>query len=125
MGQRDYCQRIFLIVFTSSLILMNLNIGPGSDPKVDNWGHLGGGITGFFASIAITEHFDYVARKNKRTPDRFSEDEYERRWGICKMFCCERAGAALLISWVLGLLIWFYGFVDVDSIVQESLEDNP
>lgn len=53
---------------------MNLNVGPMADPKVDNWGHLGGGITGLFAGIAITEHFDYKARKANRTPDRFSEE---------------------------------------------------
>ena len=53
---------------------MNLNIGPGADSKVDNWGHLGGGITGFFAGIAISEHLDYKARKANRNPDRFTEE---------------------------------------------------
>jgi len=51
---------------------MNLNIGPGADPKVDNWGHLGGGITGFFAAFAISEDLDADARKKNRTPDRFT-----------------------------------------------------
>jgi len=37
---------------------MNLNIGPGADPKVDNYGHLGGFITGILAGIAIAEMFD-------------------------------------------------------------------
>lgn len=104
---------------------MNLNVGPGSDPKVDNWGHLGGGITGLFAGIAITEHFDYVARRNKRIPDRFTEEQYESRWGCCKIFLCERAGAMILTAWILYLCIWFYVFVDVDNLEQESLEDNP
>jgi rhomboid protease GluP len=74
MGNRDFGQRIFLIVFTSTLILMNLNIGPTADSHVDNWGHLGGGITGFFAGIAITEHLDAKALRAKRTPDRFNEE---------------------------------------------------
>lgn len=96
-----------------------------ADPKVDNWGHLGGGITGLFAGIAITEQLDYEGRRAKRTPDRFTEEEYERRSGCCKTFICERAGGMLFIAWILGLLIWFYGFVDVDNLNQESLDDGP
>jgi len=79
-------------VYCSLLILLNLNVGPNADPKIDNWGHLGGGITGIFAGIAITEYHDAVARSNNRTPDRFTEDEYKRRSSCCKTFVCERAG---------------------------------
>lgn len=53
---------------------MNLNVGPNADPKIDNWGHLGGLITGIFAGIAITENLDADARAAKRSPDRFTED---------------------------------------------------
>lgn len=56
-NRKDECcgQRVYLVVFTSTLILMNLNIGPGSDSHIDNWGHLGGLITGIFAGLALTE----------------------------------------------------------------------
>ena len=50
-----------MIIYVSVMILMNLNIGPSADPKVDNWGHLGGGITGIFCSMAITENLDMDA----------------------------------------------------------------
>ena len=116
MGNRDYCQRVFLIVYCSLIILMNLNVGPMADPHVDNWGHLGGGITGFFSGIAITEQLDYYARRAGRTPDRFSKEQYERRSTCCKTFICERAGAMLLTTWLLTLLVYFYGFVDVDNM---------
>jgi len=56
------------------LILLNLNIGPTADPKVDNWGHLGGGITGFFCAFVVSENLDADARKKNRTPDRFTEE---------------------------------------------------
>ena len=58
MGQKDWCQRVFLSLFVSIMVLMNLNLGPDADTKVDNYGHLGGFITGIFAGIAITEFFD-------------------------------------------------------------------
>ena len=58
MGQKDWCQRLFLILFTSILILLNLNQGPNADAKVDNYGHLGGLLTGIFAGIAICEFMD-------------------------------------------------------------------
>ena len=51
---------------------MNLNIGGNADPKVDNFGHLGGLITGIFAGFAIAEFFDWEARSEKRHPDRFT-----------------------------------------------------
>lgn len=72
-------QQIFLIVFVSTLILLNLNIGPNQDTKVDNWGHLGGLITGIFAGLAITEFQDSTARGKNRIPDRFTEREYKER----------------------------------------------
>jgi len=55
MGREREFQRIYLIVFYSLLILMNLNIGPDADPNVDNFGHLGGLITGIIVGFAITE----------------------------------------------------------------------
>ena len=105
-----------MIVYCSTLILLNLNIGPHADPKVDNWGHLGGGITGFFAGIAITEDLDADARNKERTPDRFTDEEYEKRSGCCKTFICERAGQMLLSAWLLSLILWFYIGIDVDNM---------
>lgn len=53
--KKDWGQRLFLSLFTGILILLNLNQGPNQDKKVDNWGHLGGLITGILAGIAICE----------------------------------------------------------------------
>ena len=104
---------------------MNLNIGPGADPKVDNWGHLGGGITGFFASIAITEDLDADAYNKERNPDRFTEEEYKNRSGCCKTWVIRRTGQILLTAWLLGLTLYFYIAVDVDNMNQESLDGQP
>jgi len=77
MGRRDWCQRVFLIIMVSLLILMNLNIGPHSDEKVDNIGHAGGFTTGVFAGLAITEFQDQGARFRDRIPDRFTEEDFK------------------------------------------------
>jgi len=53
---------------------MNLNMGPQADAKVDNFGHLGGLITGIFAGIAICEFMDQTAKNKERTPSRFTEE---------------------------------------------------
>ena len=53
---------------------MNLNIGADADSHVDNFGHLGGGITGFLAGFAIAEWFDAAARAKDRVPDRFTDE---------------------------------------------------
>ena len=65
---------------------MNLNIGPNSDGHIDNFGHLGGLITGIIAGFAISEQFDAEARSKGRTPDRFTEEEYKSRSGCCTFF---------------------------------------
>jgi hypothetical protein len=104
---------------------MNLNVGPGADPKIDNWGHLGGGITGIFASIAITEYLDWKGRDKERVPDRFTEEEYERRSSCCKTWCCHWTGTILLTVWLLTLIIFFYAFVDVDSLEMEDIDASP
>ena len=116
---------MFLIVYCSVLILLNLNVGPKADPKVDNWGHLGGGITGIFAGIAITEDYDADARNAKRTPDRFNEEQYKNRSKCCKTFICERAGQMLLPIWILTLFIVFYAYIDVDNMEQEDIGEAP
>ena len=98
------------------MILLNLNIGPGADPKVDNWGHLGGGITGLLCSIAIQEDLDADARNKERTPDRFTDEEYEEKSSCCKTIVCERVGQFFLIAWITTLILYFYICVDVDSM---------
>jgi rhomboid protease GluP len=90
MGRVRTSQRVFLIVYCSVLVVLNLNIGPGSDPHIDNFGHLGGLITGFFAGFAISEQFDAEAREKNRHPDRFTEEEYRERPGCSRLlnrFC--------------------------------------
>ena len=86
MGRKRAGQRWFLITLTSLLILMNLNQGPNSDTHVDNWGHLGGLITGILAGLALTEKFDYDARSADRAPDRFTEEDYKDQSGCRKIF---------------------------------------
>lgn len=58
MGRKRAGQRIALIVYTSLMVLMNLNIGPHSDSHVDNWGHLGGLITGLLVGLSLSEFYD-------------------------------------------------------------------
>ena len=103
---------------------MNLNIGPGADSKVDNFGHLGGLITGIFAGIAITEFQDHTARKNDRIPDRFTEEQYKERSSCRNSWFCNFIGVQLLILWLLSLLVIFFVFIDTDDLRQEDL-DNP
>jgi len=105
---------VFLIIFVGLLLLMNLNIGPNSDPKVDNIGHLGGFVTGVFAGLAITEFIDQGARNRDRKPDRYTEEEWETRSSCCDSFVCRWVGTALLIIWFVLLFTLFYTVVDVN-----------
>lgn len=95
-----------------------------SDPKVDNWGHLGGLITGIFAGFAIAEWFDAEARSKERVPDRFTEEEYERKSGCCKFCALIRVGTIFLFLWLITLLVLFYTVVDVD-VEQGNIDDDP
>ena len=109
-------QKIFLIVFTSFLILLNLNIGPGSDKTVDNWGHLGGLITGILAGFVIAEWFDLEASSKDRNPDRFTAEEYENKNGCLKSIFCRFCGIFFLTLWIVGLLVIFYVYIDTDDL---------
>lgn len=97
---------------------MNLNMGPNADPNVDNYGHLGGLITGIFAGFAISEQYDADAKAAGRTPDRFTDEDWENR---CCSSCVDRCCQILLIVWIVGLLVIFYVFVDVD-VDQGSID---
>lgn len=114
IGRRDWLQRVFLIILVGLLLLMNLNIGPNADPKVDNIGHLGGFVTGVFAGLAITEFIDQGARNRDRKPDRYTEEEWETRSECCDSFVCRWVGTALLIIWFVLLFTLFYTVVDVN-----------
>ena len=120
MGRVGWGQRIFLILYTSIMIVLNF---AKSDPKVDNWGHLGGLITGIFAGFAIAEWFDAEARSKDRTPDRFTEEEYENKYGCC-IFCDKIfLGTIFLFLWLGGLLVLFYTVVDV-NVEQGNIDDD-
>ena len=69
MGQKDHNQRIFLILFSLWFIILNIDFSD-QITKADNFGHLGGGTTGFLAGLAISEQYDADARNNGRIPDR-------------------------------------------------------
>jgi len=55
MGRTKPWQRIYLALLTALIIIVNTNIGPMADGNVDNFGHLGGLITGFLAGLTICE----------------------------------------------------------------------
>lgn len=92
---------------------MNLNVGADADSHVDNFGHLGGFITGFFAGFAIAELFDCRARSRNETPDRFTEEEYKDMSSCCKGTVFNFIGLILLITWFITLIVIFYGFTEV------------
>lgn len=117
MGRKRAGQRIFLICYTSFMILLNLNLGPHSDSHVDNWGHLGGLITGILVGFTLTEFYDLQARNKERVPDRYTRREYEDKSACCnffRYFCL-----VLLILWFLALFIVFY-LIDVDSLPDDD-----
>ena len=123
MGRKRPGQRWYLIAIYSILILMNLNIGPHSDSHVDNWGHLGGCITGVFVGIALTEKFDYDARDAGRTPDRFTDEEYQEMSSCRKNCLYNWCGCVLLWLWIVTLLVVFYAFTDTDNLEQGDIDD--
>lgn len=121
MGRKRAGQRIFFIVYCSIMILMNLNIGPHSDSHVDNWGHLGGLITGTLVGFTLTEFYDLEARMKERVPDRFTREEYEKKSACCaffRYFCL-----VLTILWFVALFTVFY-MIDVDSLPVDDDDDN-
>ena len=105
-----------MLIFTSVLILLNLNVGANADSKVDNWGHLGGLITGILAGLAITEQYDAEARANDRIPDRFTEEEAN-----CRSSCLNRCGTVFLILWFLALFIYFWAFIPLDYVDEDDV----
>ena len=114
MQRKAFGQIIFLVVYCSVLILVNLNVGPKRDEKVDNWGHLGGLVTGIIAGFAISEALDARDRYRDKTPQRFTEQEYENRPACCKTFCCNFLCWWFLAAWFITLFVLFYTVVDVD-----------
>ena len=119
MGRERPGQRIYLLIFTLALVLLNLNIGPGSDSHIDNFGHLGGFITGILIGLSLTENYDDNARDAGRTPDRFTEREYKEKSTCCKSCCCNWCGRIFLIIWFTCLFYYFYFIMDI------NFEDPP
>lgn len=118
MGRARAGQRVCLIVYTSIMVLLNLNIGPHADSHVDNWGHLGGLITGILAGLALTEQYDAAARAKGRAPDRFTAEQYEGRSACCRFF--HRCGQVCLVLWFLILFIYFYVCIDLDLLPEDD-----
>ena len=69
MGHKDPNQRLFLILFCIWFIILNIDFSD-QITKSDNFGHLGGGTTGFLAGLSISEQYDVDARNEGRIPDR-------------------------------------------------------
>lgn len=107
-------QLFWIAIVSTIMIATNLNIGADADSHVDNFGHLGGFITGIFAGLAISEWFDARARSKGRTPDRFTEEGYAMAPSCCKGTVVNWIGTILYVAWFIALLIWFYVFTDVD-----------
>ena len=114
MQRKAYGQIIFLVVYCSVLILVNLNVGGGGDSHVDNWGHLGGLITGIIAGFAITEALDVSDRNKDMVPRRFTKEQYDKRSSCCKSWCCNYLCWWFLAGWFILLISLFYTVVDVD-----------
>lgn len=119
MLRTDWGQNIFLSCYVTFLILINLNIGPGADAHTDNWGHLGGLITGIITGFAISECYDGEARGKERAPDRYTEEQYKNKSSCCCFFY--RFCQVLFVLWFLGLFIYFYVFMPIDF--EEEDED--
>lgn len=122
MQRWNYGQIIFLVIYCSVLILVNLNVGPKRDEKVDNWGHLGGLITGILCGFAIEEAKDAIDKHKGKTPQRFTEEEYKNRPSCCNTFFCNFLCWWFLAAWFICLISLFYGVVDVD-IEQGDIDD--
>ena len=115
MYRKEIGQIIAIITYVCVMIILNLNIGPASDPRVDMWGHLGGGITGAIAGFTICEFFDYEARSKNRHPDRFTRKEFRNRCYCCNTWCANWCATTILIVWFIGLFVIFYVVIDVDN----------
>merc|ERR1712216_322658 len=99
--------------------LLNSPIVPG-DPRVDVVGHLGGFLTGTFVGFAITEQYDADAREAEpeRVPDRFTREEYEAKSECCCFF--RRFFLVVSICWFLGLFLYFYLGIDLETLPEED-----
>jgi len=105
-------QRIYLLCLTFLVVLINTNIGPMADGNVDNFGHLGGLITGFLCGLVICEQFDRQARSAKRIPDRFTEETY-KKYGFDNIFL-NYLGHVLLFIYLVGGILVFFLYTDVN-----------
>ena len=97
------------------IVIINLNVGPFSDGNIDNFGHIGGLITGIITGVAISEWLDYQARRAGRVPDRFTKEEYESKW--CDNFLTRWIGNILLIVYFVTLFVIFFVYIDVDGVM--------
>ena len=107
-------QTIYLSVLTSLIVVINMNIGPMADGSVDNYGHLGGLLTGMLCSLVITEQLDRQARSKDRIPDRFTSEQWIFRDKYCNNMLCNYIFHFLLFTYIVGGLVMFYVWTDVD-----------
>ena len=113
MDRKRFGQHWCLLLFVFLLVLLNIGVGlMSNDNHVDNFGHLGGFITGFFAGLAITELFDYEARYQKRVPDRFTEEEYIACGNFCKGTPINWFGCFFFVTWMFTVFIYYNVAVD-------------
>ena len=104
----------YLSNLTILIVIINMNIGPMADGNVDNYGHLGGLVTGILVGLSFAEWYDFTARRKKRIPDRFTENEWVFRDKYCNNFACNYIFTFLLISYFIAGLTLFYVWTDVN-----------
>lgn len=117
MGRTSNGQRWGILVYTLIMLLMNTPLLPG-DARTDTIGHLGGFVTGTFVGFAISEQYDADARAAERVPDKYTREEYEDKSECCCFF--RRFYLVVSILWFLGLFLYFYLGIDLDSLPEED-----
>lgn len=116
-----WCQRIYLTLLVVFFVAMSFNPEITGHDRVDNYAHVGGLITGFFAGIAICEWLDREALNKGRAPDRFRNiTGYRSRVGCSNIFCYW-CGTLTLTAWLVTLIMVFFTYTVVDD---EDYYDN-
>ena len=116
MINKNAIQLGYLSILTIVIVLVNMNLGPMADGTVDNFGHLGGLATGILVGLTFAEWYDFTARRKKRIPDRFTDQEWKFRDKYCNNFFCNYIFTFLLLAYFVTFLCLFYLWTDVNAL---------
>lgn len=115
MGRQEPGQRIYLTILTSLIIYINSNLGTDSS-NADNYGHLGGLITGILSGFAICEFYDRQALLKGRVPDRYSPEQYDLKSRLyCNNILLNYLGTYCLLAYFTGGFYYLFKYVDVSK----------